>query len=44
MARICPIQSWRWEAVANGAGSFLLGFPSMEDLMRVDGLELDVPG
>ena len=44
MARICPTQSWRWEAVANGVGSFLLGFPSMEDLMRVDGLELGVPG
>ena len=44
VARICPNQSWKWEAVANGANSFLLGFPSAEDLMRVDGLELGVPG
>ena len=43
VARICPVPSWKWEALAHGANSFLLGFPSMEDLQRVDGLELGVP-
>ena len=43
VARICPAPSWKWEAVPHGDKCFLLGFPSMEDLQRVDGLELCVP-
>ena len=43
MSRICPAPSWKWEAVAHGVNCFLLGFPSMEDLQRVDGIELGVP-
>ena len=31
-------------ALPHGDNSFLLGFPSVEDLQRVDGLELCVPG
>ena len=44
VARICPVQSqWRWEAIPNGANSFIVEFPSEQDLQRVDGLELGVP-
>ena len=43
VARICPATAWKWEALSYGANSFLLGFPSVEDLQWVDGLELGVP-
>ena len=39
VARIFPR-----EALPHGDNSFFLGFPSVEDLQRVDGLELCVPG
>ena len=45
VARICPVRStWTWEAVPNGADSFMVAFPSLDDLLRVDGLVLGVPG
>ena len=44
MARICPVQSqWRWEAIPSGTDSFTVEFPSEQDLLRVDRLELGVP-
>ena len=45
MARICHVRpSWTWEAVPNGADSFMVAFPSLDDLLRVDCLVLGVPG
>jgi hypothetical protein len=44
MARICPLNSqWKWEAIPHGTDSFLIGFPSFEDLQRVEGIQLGVP-
>jgi hypothetical protein len=42
MARICPAPHWKWEALAHGADAFLIGFPSTEDLERVDGFQMKV--
>jgi hypothetical protein len=44
MARICPLSSkWKWEAIPHGADAFLVSFPTVEDLRRVDGFQLGVP-
>jgi hypothetical protein len=44
MKRICPLNvQWKWEAVAHGDDAFLIGFPSAEDLQRVDGFQMGVP-
>ena len=44
VARICPLQSaWNWEALPHKKNSFLVNFPSMENVERVDGFELEVP-
>jgi hypothetical protein len=44
MKRICPLNvQWKWEAVAHGDDAFLIGFPSSEDLQRVDGFQMGVP-
>jgi hypothetical protein len=44
MKRICPLSvQWKWEAVAHGDDAFLIGFPSAEDLQRVDGFQMGVP-
>ena len=38
MSQMCPTSSqWTWEAIPHGADAFLIGFPSVEDLQRVDG-------
>jgi hypothetical protein len=42
MARICPAPLWKWEALAHGSDAFLIGFPSAEDLERVDGFQMKV--
>jgi hypothetical protein len=44
LARICPLNSqWKWEAIAHDANSFLVNFPSFQDLERVNGIQMDVP-
>jgi hypothetical protein len=44
MKMICPLNvQWKWEAVAHGDDAFLIGFPSSEDLQRVDGFQMGVP-
>ena len=44
MSRMCPTRSpWTWEAIPHGADAFLIGFPSLEDLQRVDGFQMSVP-
>jgi hypothetical protein len=44
MARICPLSSrWKWEAIPHGDDAFLVSFPTVEDLRRVDGFQLGVP-
>jgi hypothetical protein len=42
MAHICPAPLWKWEALAHGGDVFLIGFPSAEDLERVDGFQMKV--
>jgi hypothetical protein len=42
MARIFPAPLWKWEALAHGSDAFLIGFPSAEDLERVDGFQMKV--
>jgi hypothetical protein len=43
-ARICPLSSrWKWEAIPHGDDAFLVSFPTVEDLQRVDGFQLGVP-
>lgn len=43
MKRICPLKvQWKWEAIAHGDDAFLIGFPSAEDLQRVDGFQMAV--
>jgi hypothetical protein len=42
MDRICPAPLWKWEALAHGSDAFLIGFPSAEDLERVDGFQMKV--
>lgn len=44
MSRMCPSSSlWNWEALPHGNDAFLIGFPSFEDLRRVDGFQMGVP-
>uniref|UniRef100_A0ACD5TBC5 Uncharacterized protein n=1 Tax=Avena sativa TaxID=4498 RepID=A0ACD5TBC5_AVESA len=44
IARRCPVRSqWKWEAMPYGESAFLVSFPSMEDLDRVDGIQVPVP-
>jgi hypothetical protein len=44
MARMCPGHvNWKWEAIAHGANAFLIGIPSVEDLSRIDGMQMGVP-
>jgi hypothetical protein len=39
MARICPLNlQWKWEALSHDATSFLVNFPSIQDLDRVNGI------
>jgi hypothetical protein len=44
MARICPLNlQWKWEALYHDAASFLVNFPSIQDLDRVNGIQMGVP-
>ena len=44
LARMCPSSPlWTWEAIPQGSDAFLIGLPSLEDLARVDGLQLGIP-
>jgi hypothetical protein len=44
LARICLLSSkWKWEAIPHGDDAFLVSFPTIEDLQRVDGFQLGVP-
>jgi hypothetical protein len=44
MARMCPGHAnWKCEAVAHGANAFLIGIPSVDDLSRIDGIQMGVP-
>jgi hypothetical protein len=44
MARICPLNSqWKWEAISHDEKSFLVNFPSFQDLERVNGIQMGVP-
>jgi hypothetical protein len=44
MARICPLSSqWKWEAIPHGEDTFLVSFPTANDLKRVDGFQMGVP-
>jgi hypothetical protein len=44
MARMCPGNpSWKWEAVPHGSNAFLIGIPTAEDLLRIDGMQMSVP-
>jgi hypothetical protein len=44
MKRICSLDVlWKWEAVAHADDAFLIGFPSAEDLQRVDGFRMGIP-
>jgi hypothetical protein len=44
MARICPLSSqWKWEAIPHGEDAYLVSFPTVDDLKRVDGFQMGVP-
>jgi hypothetical protein len=44
MARIFPLNSqWKWEAISHDEKSFLVNFPSFQDLERVNGIQMGVP-
>jgi hypothetical protein len=44
LPRICPLNSkWKWEAIPHGDDAFLVSFPTVDDLQRVDGFQLGVP-
>jgi hypothetical protein len=43
MARIFALNSpWKWEAISHDADSFLLNFPSFQDLERANGILMGV--
>jgi hypothetical protein len=43
MVRICPLNvQWKWEAISHDAASFLVNFPSFQDLERVNGIQMGV--
>jgi hypothetical protein len=45
VARRCSDRpGWRWEAVPTDELRFLISVPSFEDLDRVDGIQVTVPG
>ena len=35
--------TWTWEALPHGTDAFLIGFPSLEDLQWMDGMQFRVP-
>jgi hypothetical protein len=35
--------SCKWEAIAHGANAFLIGIASIDDLSRIDGMQMGVP-
>jgi ABC-type taurine transport system substrate-binding protein len=40
---MCPGHAnWKWEAIAHGANSFLIGILSTDDLSRIDGMQIGV--
>jgi hypothetical protein len=44
MARMCPGNpTWKWEAVDHAVNAFLIGIPTVEDLSRIDGMQMSVP-
>jgi hypothetical protein len=44
LARICPLNTlWRWEAISHDSNSFLVNFPTFQDLERVNGIQMGVP-
>lgn len=43
MSRMCPSSQWTWEALPHGDDAYIIGFPSVEDLQRVDGIQLNIP-
>jgi hypothetical protein len=44
MAQICPLSSqWKWEAISHGEDAYLVSFPTVDDLKRVDGFHMGVP-
>jgi hypothetical protein len=44
MARMCPGNpTWKWEALPHGDNVFLVGIPTVEDLSRIDGMQMSVP-
>ena len=41
---MCPTSAqWIWVAIPHGTDAFLIGFPSLEDLQRVDSFQMSVP-
>jgi hypothetical protein len=44
LARICPLNlQWKWEAIPHGTGVFLVSFPSLQDLNRMNGIQMGIP-
>ncbi|KAE8804764.1 hypothetical protein D1007_19179 [Hordeum vulgare] len=44
IARRCLVQTqWKWEAIPHGEDTYLVSFPSVEDLDSVDGIQMNVP-
>jgi hypothetical protein len=44
MEHMCPGHTnWKWEAIAHGTNTFLIGIPSADDLSRIDGMQMGVP-
>jgi hypothetical protein len=43
MARMCPGNpTWKWEAIAHGVNVFLIGIPTVENLSRINGMQMSV--
>jgi hypothetical protein len=44
MVRICPLSlQWKWEAIPHGTNAFLVSFPSLEDLKKMNGIQMGTP-
>ncbi|KAE8820199.1 hypothetical protein D1007_01912 [Hordeum vulgare] len=43
MSRMCQSSQWTWEPLPHGKDAYLIGFPFVEDLQRVDGIQLNIP-
>ncbi|KAI4980460.1 hypothetical protein ZWY2020_020945 [Hordeum vulgare] len=44
VARRCPVHDqWKWEAIQHLSDAYLVSFPSLEDLYKVDGIQMNVP-